>query len=184
MKRIDEAGYSHSLAESVADAEKNVGDCLQRVELMKSVRDSERARMFVEVAVKESFVALGYAVTDLDPTVTGGTVLSAPSSKHHGVQVAVDGNEIAVRSVRIAGPADGASDMAADVELCESMAALTPLLGDAGVTLRRIRSVPPGIVPAPVVSAGKATAGRGAAETAGSPPTGRKKTTQRLGKTR
>lgn len=180
VMRIDEEGFSHSLVQRVAGAEKIIGEYLERSDNVKSARDTERARRHVEDSVKESFAALGYAVTDLEPTVVGGAVLSGPSSTHHGVQFAVDGNEIAVRSVRIAGAEDGSPDMAADVALCASIDALTPLLKGAGVTVRHIRSVPPGIVPAPAVSAGKAAVGKSAREAAGPPASKRKKSTPRL----
>lgn len=100
VMRIDEEGYSHSLVQRVADAEKIIGDYVKRGDSLRSARDAERARKHVEDAVKESFAALGYAVTDLEPTIVGGAVLSSPSSTHHGVQFAVDKGEIAVRSVR------------------------------------------------------------------------------------
>jgi hypothetical protein len=180
--RIDEQGYSHTLLRDVTEAEKIVGERLKRAGQLRSARDAERARRHVEDAVKESFAALGYAVTDLEPTIAGGMVLSGPASDQHGIQVAIEGSEIAMRAVRIAGTEDTAPDLAADEELCASVNALAPLLDAAGVTVERIRSVPPGIVPVPAVSGAKATSAEVARAVAAPSASRRQQPKQRLGK--
>lgn len=181
--RIDEAGYTHALLRDVTEAEQSVSGGRKQAGQVRSAREAERARRHVEDAVKESFAALGYAVTDLEPTIVGGMVLSGPASDEYGIQVAIEGSEIAVRSVRIDGTGDGTMDRAADEELCDSVAALAPLLDAAGVTVGRIRSVPPGVIPVPAVSGGKATSAGAARAAAGTSASRRRQPKQRIGKT-
>lgn len=148
---------SHTVDRRNAEIEKERRRARQASQAATALASQEAARAsdraFVLDAVVGTLRDLGYAsVTTSTAVPDGAIVVESGQPPGYGIQARLDGEEIALRSVRLDTEIKGATDVDADQHLCAALPEVAAGLLRRGVRPGRIRSIPAGILPAPVVA--------------------------------
>lgn len=123
----------------------------ERVLALSSEREAVAAsdQKFVLQQVTEVLYELGYAVGGTSVVEPGRLVFIGRDFSGYGVAAGISTDEVVMRPVRVDESAPE-NDMRAEEELCAQIPKIREKLASRDVSIKRVRSMPPGIIPVPV----------------------------------
>ncbi|MDH6285056.1 hypothetical protein [Prescottella agglutinans] len=145
LVRAEAALDDHLPAAALLDAATALADAVA------ARTSADRERRYVLSAVRESLEELGYDTVEVDTVVADTVVFQHARSGGHGVRATIADDEVELRTVGFTDQTDRVADSAAERAMCGDLENLVSALDRRGVKTGRVRRVPAGALPLPVV---------------------------------